>query len=545
MTDKDSIDLSMFLDDYLNDCREGFQQINSALLVLEKDRSQSGRLDEVFRIVHTLKSSSTMLEFHDIAKLAHICEDLLDYLRKSKIPITQETIDVLFEVIDTLGAMVREQAEGKGHMTDFQTVAGKVKSLLQEEALPAPREDGKANAATMPSIEKIQTIRVHVDLLDSLFNLVGELIITKNRIDNLVSETMNKELKAALSAMDHMITELNENVSAARLVPVDDIFQKFPRMVRDLAKDAHKEVELVIEGREIELDKAVLDAIGEPLIHLLRNAVDHGIEPPDERQKQNKKRSGTVVLSARRAENHILIDVEDDGSGIDIARVRDVAVGRGLINPEEVEYLADKDVLDLLFSPGFSSAERITDVSGRGIGLDIVRTSVKRLGGTVEVTTQRGQGTKFTLTLPLATAIIQTLMVGVGDHLFAIPSDIILETLEVKPEDIREIQDRQVLILRQEVIPFTRLNDVLNIARPEDQKEMIAVIMYKGDNFVGLGVDTVVDQVENIIKPFDPIAQRFRGFSGGTILGDGRVVLLLDIPTLFGFETLREERCLA
>lgn len=545
MTDKDRIDLSMFLDDYLNDCREGFQQINSALLVLEKDRSQSGQLDEVFRIVHTLKSSSTMLEFHDIAKLAHVCEDLLDYLRKSKIPITQETIDVLFEVIDTLDAMVGERAEGKGHMTDFQTVAGKVKSLLQEEALPAPREDGKANAATMPSIEKIQTIRVHVDLLDSLFNLVGELIITKNRIDNLVSETMNKELKAALSAMDHMITELNENVSAARLVPVDDIFQKFPRMVRDLAKDAHKEVELVIEGREIELDKAVLDAMSEPLIHLLRNAVDHGIEPPDERQKQNKKRSGTVVLSARRAENHILIDVEDDGSGIDIARVRDVAVGRGLIRPEEVEYLADKDVLDLLFSPGFSSAEKITGVSGRGIGLDIVRTSVKRLGGTVEVTTQRGQGTKFTLTLPLATAIIQTLMVGVGDHLFAIPSDIILETLEVKPEDIREVRNRQVLILRQEVIPFTRLNDVLNIARPEDQKEMIAVIMYRGDNFVGLGVDAVLDQMENIVKPFDPIAQRFQGFSGGTILGDGRVVLLLDIPTLFGFETLREERCLA
>jgi len=545
MSDKDRIDLSMFLDDYLNDCREGFQQINNALLVLEKDRSQSGRLDEVFRIVHTLKSSSTMLEFHDIAKLAHICEDLLDYLRKSRIPITQETMDVLFEVVDTLDAMVGEQAEGKGHMKDFQTVAGKVKSLLQEEALPAPQEDGKANAATMPSIEKIQTIRVHVDLLDSLFNLVGELIITKNRIDNLVSETMNKELKAALSAMDHMITELNENVSVARLVPVDDIFQKFPRMVRDLAKDAHKEVELVIEGREIELDKGVLDAIGEPLIHLLRNAVDHGIEPPDERHKQNKKRSGTIVLSARRTENHILIDVEDDGGGIDIARVRDVAIGRGLIRPEEVEYLTDKDVLDLLFSPGFSSTESITDVSGRGIGLDIVRASVKRLGGTVEVTTQRGQGTKFTLTLPLATTIMQTLMVSVGDHLFAIPSDIILETLEVKPEDIREIRDRQVLILRQEAIPFTRLNDVLNIARPEDQKEMIAVIMYRGDNYVSLGVDAVLDQMENIIKPFDPIAQRFQGFSGGTILGDGRVVLLLDIPTLFGFETLREERCLA
>jgi two-component system chemotaxis sensor kinase CheA len=547
MLDKDKIDLSMFLDDYLNDAKEGFQRINSALLALEKDRSQTEQLDEIFRVVHTLKSSSTMLEFSDIAELAHLCEDLLAHLRKNELSVTQEIIDLLFEVVDMFEAMVKERVEGKSEPTGgwgLRIVELRKKLVAQktdtESACHTPKSEVKA--AIMPTIGKIQTVRVHVDLLDSLFDLAGELIITKNRIDNLVSELANKELKAALVAMDRMIKELQENVSAARLVPVDEIFQKFPRMVRDLARDAHKEVELVVEGREIELDKAVLDAISEPLIHLLRNAVDHGIEPADERQKRNKKRCGTIKLVAKRAENHILIGVEDDGGGIDMAQMKEVAVRKGFVTPEEAESLSDKGVFDLLFAPGFSSAKEVTSVSGRGIGLNVVRTSVKGLGGTVEVTTEKGQGTRFTLRLPLATAIMQTLMVGVGEHIFAIPSDIVLETLEPKTEDIREIRDQQVLVLRNEVIPFLKLNRVLNMPYQEGQKEMIGVIIHRGDKLVGLGVDAVLGQVENIIKPFDPIAQQFKGFSGGTILGDGRVVLLLDIPSLLGFETLPEER---
>ena len=543
MADRDEIDLSMFLDDYLEDAREGFQQINSALLILEKDRSQTERLDEIFRAMHTLKSSSNMLQFSDIAELAHTCEDLLDRLRKHEAAITQENIDVMFELADTLEKMVQERAEGKKGRVEFGALARKVKRLASQEINPdtqqARQEAPQTKKLVTPTIEKIQSVKVDMDVLDSLFNLAGELIITKNRIDNIVSGTAGKELKAALGTMDHVISELHEKVSLARLVPVDEIFQKFPRMVRDLARDAHKELDLVLEGSEIELDKAVLDTISEPLIHLLVNAVSHGIEPPETRQQLGKKRSGTIKLAAKRAENHISIDVEDDGCGIDTARLKKAFTRQGLIKPEEAESVKDSDVLDLLFEPGVTSAEQVTGVSGRGVGLDVVRNSVKRLGGTVDLATEKGKGTRFSLKLPLTTAVMQTLMVGVGKHIFAIPTDVVMETLEVKPQDIKEIHNEQVLFLRQEVIPFVKLNGVLNLPGEEDQNNLIGVIIHIGGKLIGLGVDTVVDQVETIVKPFDPIAQQLKGFSGGTILGDGSVVLLLDIPSLFGSETLQ------
>ena len=538
MPDKDRIDLSMFLNDYLNDAKEGFQEINGALLALEKDYSQRERLDEIFRAVHSLKSSSAMLEFSNIAELAHTCEDLLDRMRKNELPVTQETIDLLFEVLDTLETMVKERSETKSIGIDFQEVAEKVKKLAREETHLGKQKERKVKTPTVPTIEKIQTIRVNVDLLDSLFNLVGELIITKNRINNIVSAAAQKELKTALAAMDRMVSELQDNVTMARLVPVDEIFQKFPRMIRDLAKDAHKEIELTLEGRDIELDKAVLDAISEPLIHLLRNAADHGIEPAEVREKQGKERQGIIKLIAKRAETHVLIEVEDDGGGIDTERLKEAFARKGLIKPEEVESLEDRDVLNLLFEPGFTSAKAVTGLSGRGVGLDVVQTSVKRLGGTVELSTQKGKGTRFTLKLPLTTAIMRTLMVGVGEHTFAIPSDIVQEILEIKAEDVREIQNEQALVLRQEVIPFLNLNNVLNIPGQKDQDNLLGVIIFRGDKSISLGVDRVEGQIENVVKPFDPIAQQFRGFSGGTILADGQVALLLDIPTLFNFETL-------
>lgn len=644
--DKDKLNFSIFLDDYLNDTQEGFQEINKILLALEKDPAQVDRLDEVFRILHTLKSASTMLGFSNIVELAHFSEDFLDRLRKRELPITQEVIDVLFEMIDALEISVRARTEGQsekdqapigtakieefkqkitqiefhellvrqgviiinkqgviesvnseiermfgyesgeivsrnirelisqshrevyeGYLTNYLKLkTNKAKTVGIGRELMALRKDGstfpielainemyiggqclfigilrdisgrKIEKTSFPTIEKTRTTRVSMDLLDSLFDQVGELIITKSRIDNIIADMSNKELRTVLTAMDRIISGVQENVSAARMVRVDEIFQKFPRMVRDLAREAHKEVELDVTGSEIELDKAILDALSEPLIHLIRNAISHGIEPAKVRLEQGKERRGVIRLVAKRVENHILIEVEDDGAGIDISFMKEVAVRKGFVKLEEAWLLKDEDVIDLLFKPGFSSVEEVTDVSGRGIGLDVVMTSVKRLGGTVEVITQKGKGTRFSLKLPLTTAIIQTLMVGVGKHIFAIPSDIVLETLELKPENIKEIQSEKVLVLRNEVIPFIKLSDLLNISQQEDSKDMIALILYRGDKFIGLGVDGVLDQIENIIKPFDPIAQQIKGFSGGTILGDGRVALLLDIPSLLGKE---------
>ena len=645
MADKDLPDLSMFLGDYLNDAKESFQAANQALLALEKDPSQLERLNEVFRAVHTLKSSSSMLEFTGIAELAHLTEDLLDRIRGKDLPLNQSAIDVLLESVDMLETMVRERTTGKSEREQVLAAAGQMEELKHKMAalesqellvrqgvividergviesfnpaaerifgytgeevigqklgllMPEPhkseqdryldnylrtgkakiigigrevtgrRKDGeifplelavsemrlaerrlfvglvreitrrKTKTGGRLTIEKTRTIRVHVDMLDSLFNLVGELIITRNRIDTIVAGAFglngaNKQLKAALATMDRLVNELQEDVSAARLVPVDEVFQKFPRMVRDLALEQNKDIELLLEGRHIELDKSVLDAISEPLVHLLRNAVDHGIESAEERQRRRKSKRGIIKLTARRAENHILIEVADDGAGIDSARIKEVALRKGVVAADEVESLPEQDVLNLIFRPGFSSAKEVTGLSGRGVGLDVVKTVTERLGGAAAVATTPGQETRFTLQLPLATAIIQTLMVSVGRHVFAIPSDIVLETLDVKAGDVKAVGKERVLVLRQEVIPFLDLRNLLHLPLPEGRRDQIAVIIHRGDKLVGIGVDTVLDQMENIIKPFDPIAQKLRGFSGGTILGDGRVALLLDLPAL-------------
>jgi two-component system, chemotaxis family, sensor kinase CheA len=542
MPDIDKLDLSIFLEDYLDNCREGFQAVNKALLALEKAPGQTEPLNEIFRHMHTLKSSSAMLEFSDVAELAHSSENLLDRLRKNELTVTHEAVDFLFKITDKLETMVKEHAGGCHGGADIKEIISKIEAM--SSATPALKEKsstGEPGKASLLTLEKIHTVKVDINLLDAMFNIVGELIVDKKRVDTLVAGSTSKDLKTVLAAMDRMINELQENVSTARLVPVGEIFQKFPRMIRDLAIEAGKEIELILEGSEIEMDKAVLDTIGQPLIHLLRNAVDHGIETADFRQQQGKKRAGTITLAARRMDNHVLISVADDGAGIEPQQLKAVFIRKGLIKADEAESMQDSDILEMLFQPGVSSSEKVTGVSGRGVGLDVVSHSVKELGGTVNITTEKGRGTTFTLRLPLTTAVMQTLMIGVGKHIFAIPTDIVQETLQIKPQDIRDLHNQQGLILRGEIVPFVRLHQILNIPDRENPEEMIAIIVNRGNGLIGVGVDTVMDQADNIIKPFDTLAQHFAGFSGGTIMGDGRVALLLDIPGLLGFATVQKK----
>ncbi len=382
MSESDKLDFLRFLGDYLTDAREGFQSVNTSLLALEKDFSRTDLLDEVFRVFHTMKSSSIMLEFADVAELAHLAEDLLDLMRKNEAPVTQEGIDILFEIADTLGMMIKERSEKKGasgtdwgvRISGFRNridglKGGTAPALNQsnkEGGGGGKKEKEETKKTSAPAIEKVQTVRVHVDLLDSLFNIVGEIIILRNRIETIVSEMPNKELKSTLSEMNRLISELQDNVSVARMVPVSEIFEKFPRMVRDLARERHKDIDFILEGSEIELDKAILDAIGEPVLHLLRNSIDHGIELPDERQRLGKNVQGRVKLAAKRTETHILIEVEDDGRGIDTAHIKRVAVKKGFVKQEEADTLQDRNILSLLFHPSFSTAEEVTGISGRG-----------------------------------------------------------------------------------------------------------------------------------------------------------------------------------
>lgn len=542
------MDFSQFLESYLEDAEQGFRAVNRALLTLEQEPGRVELFDEIFRAFHTLKSASTMLEFSDIAELAHASEELLDLQRKRALAITPEAIAFLFETTDTLEAMVKERAahKGKSEQNFDARVAELKERMTRHGAAPdaspsvAPTAPPGPRSLGMPTLEKIQTIRVSAELLDSLFTQIGELIIIKNRLDNIVASTANKALKDSLASMRRLIVGMQDTISIARMVQVGEVLEKFPRMVRDLALARHKEIELLLEGGDTELDKGMLDAISEPLLHLVRNAVDHGIEPPEERQRNNKPPRGSIRLVVHRTENHILVEVEDDGGGIDLAQIKRAAVRKGLITPEQVQTLQDKDVLNILFDLGVSTAEEVTGLSGRGVGLRIVKASARELGGSVEVTTRPGQGSRFTLRLPLTTSIMPMLMVSVGPHIFGIPSDLVLETLEIKAQDLRQLQNDAVLILRQEVIPFAWLDQKLAISPEREPGNPHAVIIHRGKKFMGLGVHAVLSQIENIVKPFDPFMRQFKGFSGGMILGDGRVALLLDIPTLFDFETLEE-----
>ncbi|MBI5194014.1 MAG: chemotaxis protein CheA [Nitrospirae bacterium] len=543
------MDFKIFLHEYLDDAKEGFQKANTALLEFEKDYSHKERLDELMRVFHTLKSSSAMLDFKDIAELAHAVENLVDRIKKGEVLVSQGSLDIVFEGVDILEKMmlIKEKGTGENESLLGQQVAELWNKITESEKESSNTIAAKQQASvhgsvrSIPLIEKIEKVKVDVKLLDDLFNLVGEIIINKNRVNNLISGSVNKELKATLADQDRKINQLREFVSSARMVTVDEILQKFPRMVRDLARAQNKDIEMVIEGREIEIDKSVLDSITEPLLHLLRNSVDHGIETREERQKGNKKIRGTIKLACRRTENNIVIDVEDDGKGIDIDNIRDIALTRGIIQKDDLEVLEDKDIINILFKPGFSTSAEITGLSGRGVGLNVVKTVARELGGIVEVATEKEKGTRFSLTLPVTTTVVRTLIIGVDGHSYAIPASIVLEILKVDSTSIKDVGDGRVFMRGEEVLPYVWLGKVLGLSDFKEG-ELTIVLIQRGDSFTGLGVDIVIDQMDSIVKPLDRLARDFRGFSGGIVLGDGSVVLLLDIPTLLNFKTVQKER---
>lgn len=544
MAEEEKIDLSIFMEDYLSDSREGFRKAEDALLSLEKDYKDPVPLDQLGRTLHTLKSSSAMLNFTDISEVAHAAEGLLTRLRDGDLAVTRESTDLLFEVVDMLEEMVYGKSAEKGReQKDYSRQIAELKTRLEAKGDLAQGEPAGTKAVAervLPVIEKLETVKVDVHLLDMLFNLVGEIMITRNRIATAVAGYESKPLRSSLADFDRMIASLRDSVTRARLIVADEIFQKFPRLVRNLAKEEGKEIDLVIEGREIEMDKAVIEAIGEPLMHLLRNAVDHGIEPSDERSRKGKKLRGTIRLAARRTENNIVIEVEDDGRGIDIERIRGAAVKKGFLRPDQAGAADERELIELLFTQGFSSSDLVTGISGRGIGLNVVKTVARELGGMVEVMTEKDKGARFSTTLPLTTAVIRTLLVEAGGQTYAIPSSMVSETMRVSTRDIKMIGGGEALIKDGEVLPLVRLNSALGFSFRE-QKELFVIIVKRGENFMGIGVDMVIDQTDSIVKPLDPLARRVQGISGGTILGDGRVVLFLDIPSLLNFKTIQGE----
>lgn len=428
--------------------------------------------------------------------------------------------------------------EAKKEQTEVPEATSSKEAKKEETKKPSMLTQAK-KAAAANSKAVSHTVRVDIDKLDVLMNLVSELIIAKNGLvsasisDDGETASNNQKFTEQIEYLERVTTNLHESVMKVRMMPIEGVISKFPRMIRDLNKKLNKKMELYITGEETELDRTVLDEIGDPIMHLLRNSADHGLESAEVRAERGKPEVGSIYLNAFQEGNNVVIEVADDGNGIDVEKVKSKAVEKGTLTQEQADALTEKEAIDLLFKPSFSTSDKITDVSGRGVGLDVVKSKIEALGGDVEVKTKYGEGSTFSIRLPLTLAIIQALMVKLGDEKYAISLGSI-ETIEDVPVgDIKYVHAKEVINLRGSVIPLIRLRDILDVpGEAEETDTIIVVIVRKGDKLAGLVVDSLIGQMEIVIKSLGKYININRMISGATILGDGSVALIIDANTL-------------
>ncbi|WP_457596476.1 hybrid sensor histidine kinase/response regulator [Hydrogenimonas sp.] len=673
------------LEDFLIEAFEMIEQLDNDLIELESSPEDLDLLNRIFRVAHTIKGSSSFLNFDVLTHLTHHMEDVLNKARRGELVITPDVMDVVLESTDKMKALLehiketgsdqgaldvaptvqrleavlrgenpqnasepasespaqeapaaepapepetedkdisemteeeveaeierllkqrqeedRKRREAKrkaqeagetveesgekdiSEMTE-EEVEAEIERLLkqrqeedrkrreakrkaQEEAAKAqpeaaaeapagqgtpsqgssPQPQAQPKAAPKPpakerksSVE--QTIRVDVKRLDDLMNLIGELVLGKNRLlkiyddveERYEGEQFLEELNQVVSSISLVTTDLQIAVMKTRMLPIGKVFNKFPRMVRDLSRELHKEIELVISGEETELDKSIVEEIGDPLVHIIRNSCDHGIEPPEERVKMGKPPKGTVQLKAYNEGNHIIIEIVDDGKGLDPDMLKMKAVEKGLISEKEADQMSDKEAFMLIFKPGFSTAAKVTNVSGRGVGMDVVKSNIEKLNGIIEIDSEKGKGTTLKLKIPLTLAIIQSLLVSVQEEYYAVPLASVLETVRITPDEIQSVEGRSVLRLRDEVLPLVHLADLFDVERVFSMGEhAYVVIIGLAESKLGLIVDSLVGQEEIVIKSLGEYLKGIEGIAGATIRGDGRVTLIVDVGAL-------------
>ncbi len=491
-----------------------------------------------------LKSARAFIVFNTLEKFGEIIKS-----KPSAEEIEDEKFDSSFEIIFITKLDERTVAkEIQGISEIDEVIIGEImaepsddsvlKDKLVEEVAEYQVEDiehsSVDNKAKKSKAKTSKTVRVDIDRLDNLMNLVSELIIIKTRLEDIEDSKLNTNMDDAVEYLERITTSLHDAVMKVRMVPIERVFNRFPRMVRDLSKELGKEINLYMTGEETEVDRTVIDEIGDPLIHLLRNSIDHGIEDPNIRERLNKPKAGNVFLRAYPDGNNVVIEVEDDGQGVAIEKVKNKAISKGLISKEVVENMNDHEIANLLFKPGFSTAERISDISGRGVGLDVVKTKIESLGGLVEVHSEANEGTKFIIRLPLTLAIIQALMVTIGEEKYALPLNSIKEITTIKSDSIRKVQNQEVVLFRNNTLPILRMNEILQVNEvTEDSDEMIIVVVKKGDKTAGLVVDNLIGQQEVVIKSLGKYLSGIKIIAGATILGNGQIALIVDPNSLF------------
>lgn len=492
-----------------------------------------------------LKAARAFLVFKSVEELGEIIKSI-----PSAQDIEDEKFDLDFDIFVITGESLDKVLATVRNVSEIKDAEGSI-IKLDEKKEEKPEETEKtektesAKPATVPKAGKPansqpakgkpvvnRSVRVDIDKLDVLMNLVSELIIAKNGLVSAAATSNteeNQSVNEQIEYLERVTTNLHESVMNVRMVPIETVVNRFPRMIRDLSKKLDKKMELYMTGEETELDRTVIDEIGDPLMHLLRNSADHGLESAEVRRERGKDEIGTIFLNAFQDGNNVVIEVGDDGNGIDIEKVKRKGIEKGTITPEQAEVMSDKEVIDLLFQPSFSTSEKITDVSGRGVGLDVVKSKIESLGGVVECKSVLGEGSTFTIRLPLTLAIIQALMVKLGNEQYAIALGSIQTIEDIPLSDIKYVQGKEVINLRGNIIPIIRLGELLDVPdRTEPDESLIVVVIKKGDKQAGLVVDSLVGQMEIVIKSLGKYININKMISGATILGDGEVALIID-----------------
>jgi two-component system chemotaxis sensor kinase CheA len=539
---------------FVEDARGHLEALDHALLSLERE-GEGAEAAAVLGPLHTLKGNSGMMGFSGIKDYVHRLEDVFARLRDGALLPTPAVVEALFAAASALRDAVEQAAaqgrEVRGLRDEIPALERLARAASGEAGGKAPPGAGappaapSAGAAARKDVgrhvaTRSSLVRVDFAQLDHLLNLVGELIIYRTKLQELGREAAQllagqesaRELQTAVQHVAGVATQLQETIMDIRMLPIRTVFDRFPRLVRDLAKGQGKEVELIIEGEATRVDKAIIDEIAEPLVHMIRNSVDHGLETPAERRTAGKTATGTILLSAAQESNQVVITIMDDGRGIDPAQLKRVAVQKGMLSPQEE--LSDREAIQLIFSEGFSTARRVTDVSGRGVGLDVVLKSIERLNGLVEAESIPGVGTKFIIQLPLTLAIISALLVEVSGRTFAVPLASVVESLRYSHREVVRMNGRDTLRIRDRIVPLLHLGSLFGLAPAEGPQEPYAVILGRGERRLGLAVDRLKGQQEIVIKALDTaVSGAASGIAGATIMGDGRVVLILDTLALF------------
>ena len=530
---------------FLSEAQDILDALDAALVTLERTPGELTAVHEAFRQTHTLKSMAQTMEYDDMSSLSHCLETTLGWIRSGSLPADEQAVSVLFSSIDALRSLVENVRAGEGKVPDVAALMARHEALtpgLEASTETALEQVGVAEEPLAHVPSKSQTVRIPLSQLDDLMNVTGELVINRIRLTQVAQRLEDAVLDQAVAQMASLTGQLQDAMMQARLVPLEHIFVPYTRLMRDLAAAQGKEIDFEIVGADIGLDRAIQDEINEPLLHLLKNAVAHGMEDPTTRIKQGKPQRGRVVLSAERKQNAILIRLSDDGRGIDVAEVAKNALQRNLATAEELAALSPDEVLMFITSPGYSGAREVTKAAGRGVGLNVVKTKVDRFGGELRIETQPRVGTTFTLRLPLSMAIIQAMLVGVASESYCIPLSFITETIKVRPDEIKTIEHHEVVVHRGSVLPLIRLAERLGFRKTGAEEEepsrdaerggIPVVIVEAGSKRAGLVVDTLLGQQEAVVKPLTGLLAKLAGASGATILGTGRVALIVDVPSL-------------